>query len=348
VASGVTIANSYREAHWEDSSKSANYVDVKWEISIKTEDRLTIEELQAEFPLIPWNHLLGSGVMPGDEKFADKPPRSTQRLISVWDEHLRNLGMSRPKPEEEAAISLDLDAEAVDRALDKSLRDGNALIHGEAPRFILLTEDVELDALAVYVVAHNSSYPNDPITYGEVEASSVEVVRSLRALGFYVADDAADVDEDAPLGRDPEAYVRAARKLTGSLNMSVTAMKRREQSLLRGALGLHSALSAQCGICSKTYPVKFLVAGHIKKRSECSKEEQMDVLNIAMPVCIFGCDALFEHRYITVKEGRISVSLTGSEAADLYLHALEGQTAPGYTTSRAEYFSWHASQPLQK
>jgi hypothetical protein len=42
------------------------------------------------------------------------------------------------------------------------------------------------------------------------------------------------------------------------------------------------------------FPVQFLHAAHIKPRHACSDHERRDIANVAMMICVFGCDAIFE------------------------------------------------------
>jgi hypothetical protein len=60
----------------------------------------------------------------------------------------------------------------------------------------------------------------------------------------------------------------------------------------------------KCAICGRTFSCSSLVAAHKKKRSKCSEEERTDPY-IVMPVCVFGCDFLYERGYFHVKAGYI-------------------------------------------
>jgi len=80
------------------------------------------------------------------------------------------------------------------------------------------------------------------------------------------------------------------------------SQRRVEQSLLRNYL-IQNEEEVECGICKKTYPVIFIWCSHIKKRSECTLEEKLDIKNIVMPMCKFGCDDLYEKKYIYINDG---------------------------------------------
>jgi hypothetical protein len=73
---------------------------------------------------------------------------------------------------------------------------------------------------------------------------------------------------------------------------------RNEQGYLRAHI-FSDKTEFQCSLCNLTRPTKIMVAGHIKARSSCSKEERLDP-NIVMPICKVGCDELFEKGYILV------------------------------------------------
>ena len=60
--------------------------------------------------------------------------------------------------------------------------------------------------------------------------------------------------------------------------------------------------SENCGICGQMFSVAALHAAHKKKRSLCSPSERRD-LHIVMPMCVFGCDYLYENGVIRIKDG---------------------------------------------
>ena len=48
--------------------------------------------------------------------------------------------------------------------------------------------------------------------------------------------------------------------------------------------------------------VSALVAAHKKKRTLCNPAERRDP-DIVMPLCVFGCDFLYENRHVIVDDG---------------------------------------------
>lgn len=88
----------------------------------------------------------------------------------------------------------------------------------------------------------------------------------------------------------------------------VTTKQRLEQRFLRQYL-FGKSRSGTCDLCGREFPVEFLVAAHIKRRSLCSREEKLDFDSIVMANCKFGCDELFGRGYISVNgDGRIEYS----------------------------------------
>jgi hypothetical protein len=73
----------------------------------------------------------------------------------------------------------------------------------------------------------------------------------------------------------------------------VNSEMRTEQSYLRH-VNFKYQKYVDCGICHREFPISFLVAAHVKKRSECSDEERRDYKHITMPMCKFCCDDLYE------------------------------------------------------
>jgi DNA repair exonuclease SbcCD nuclease subunit len=125
------------------------------------------------------------------------------------------------------------------------------------------------------------------------------------------------------------------------LDNASSTITRKEQTLLRKVLvGGHEF--ADCAICGKQYPIDFLVAAHLKKRSKCTDKERLDINNIAKLMCKFGCDDLYEKGYIYLDNGRIHTKQTRKVTPDLklYIENLEGKYIAEWKKS-AKYFQWH-------
>ena len=120
---------------------------------------------------------------------------------------------------------------------------------------------------------------------------------------------------------------------------------RKEQAALRDHL-FGRAGHGTCSLCGEKLPVHLIVAAHIKPRAQCSEKERRDFLNI-VPMCLLGCDALFERRYVAVVNGKVVFRLP-EEFSDSRLLAIrkvlrEGGI-PGWTPERKKYFDWHSKQ----
>lgn len=141
----------------------------------------------------------------------------------------------------------------------------------------------------------------------------------------------ATLDEKA----SPQVFV-------GELSVPATAEQRGEQAALR-RLMFGGAPTAQCAICGHAYPTRFLVAAHIKRRAVCSDDERRDLSHVAMPACVFGCDALFEAGHLAVDDsGTVrSCDPIGIDALDARLAGLEGSRCLAHTPKSAAYFDWH-------
>ncbi|WP_406079203.1 hypothetical protein [Micromonospora sp. NBC_00858] len=129
----------------------------------------------------------------------------------------------------------------------------------------------------------------------------------------------------------------------GDLERSATTTHRGEQALLRQRL-FGSATDAACAICGEIYPARFLRAAHIKQRSVCREQEARDLDHIAMPACLFGCDALFEAGYIAVDStGDVIATDHPGHPPGLVerLALLAGRKVDAHTTRSAAYFTWH-------
>jgi hypothetical protein len=118
---------------------------------------------------------------------------------------------------------------------------------------------------------------------------------------------------------------------------------RGEQNLLRRIL-LSNSKNSECELCGMNYPETFLVAAHIKKRAKCNNSERLDFQNIAMLACIFGCDALYEKGFITVRDQKIIISKATLDLPSILekTKTLENRIIPKYLSSK-KYFEWHNS-----
>ena len=78
---------------------------------------------------------------------------------------------------------------------------------------------------------------------------------------------------------------------------------RREQHILSEWL-FAGKQSETCSLCGREFSVSALVTAHKKRRADCNEGERRDP-NIVMPLCVFGCDFMYENNYVYVENGAI-------------------------------------------
>ncbi|MFE9863257.1 hypothetical protein ACFYPZ_10930 [Streptomyces sp. NPDC005506] len=176
---------------------------------------------------------------------------------------------------------------------------------------------------------------------------SALVYAGTAALAQFVTElpttDEGEGEQQPQLPNEPEALTHA-----GADSALVEVLVRREQSKLRKKM-LNGADTFTCALCGRHLPVRFIRAAHIKRRSQASREERLQLSNI-MPACLLGCDELFEHGYIHVTDtGHIGVSGKAGEHPALKEAAdqLAGNPVGGYSEHRAPYFAWHRNNVVQ-
>jgi hypothetical protein len=149
--------------------------------------------------------------------------------------------------------------------------------------------------------------------------------------------------KDTPVNGSQETL--ASRKeltVLGQLDEERLVSTRKEQAFLRKYL-LGGRDDGKCFLCGEELPVELLVTAHIKARAKCSEKERRDSANI-VPMCILGCDALFERRHVAVVGGRLDARLDhvirGSRLSAI-LRALRRRRI-SVETRRRKYFEWHS------
>lgn len=204
---------------------------------------------------------------------------------------------------------------------------------------LFVREDPDADFLYLgrpQLIEHEG---NEPITiWWELEEPLPEPYHSVfnisptdpADVGQTPATEERLVDRDISLDADLE-----------SLDGETLSTYRKEQGELRRAL-FGSQDEALCGVCGRSYPVDLLVAAHLKPRKECSGEERRDIPAIGMPMCLLGCDALYEQGYISIKDG-IVVGAPDIDATSVQnpVDLVAGREAPSWTKEREPYVRWH-------
>jgi hypothetical protein len=129
----------------------------------------------------------------------------------------------------------------------------------------------------------------------------------------------------------------------GDLERRVMRAQRLEQRFLRNAI--MPGLDADCALCGRAFPVDFLSAAHIKRRSICTDEEKRRFADIAMPNCRFGCDELFGRGLVAVDETgeiRLSDLLEDGAARDYAQEHLFGRKCVAWQRPGSrEFFQFH-------
>jgi hypothetical protein len=149
---------------------------------------------------------------------------------------------------------------------------------------------------------------------------------------------------DMPQSTTPE-YEQMQRELDSyeSLDQAQVVLARREQAFLRRYLFRDQEVGT-CAICGEILPAILLVAAHIKPRATCGDAERRDYANNVMPMCLLGCDALFERGLVVIKDGKVQVRMRSSSnnRLDSFLKHLDGRPTLAWKKSRVKYFRWHA------
>ena len=144
-------------------------------------------------------------------------------------------------------------------------------------------------------------------------------------------------------------YQRKLEKITGDTDIDSITKTRAEQKILSDYL-FDDSEHNYCAICSKHYPNRLLVAGHIKKRKHATKRERLD-LNIVMPVCKLGCDELFEHGYIYVDEKKIlkkNLKMDRTPELNQILEKLIDHKIEYVNDENKEYFNHHRKKAIEE
>ncbi|SDJ15318.1 hypothetical protein SAMN05192558_110233 [Actinokineospora alba] len=203
----------------------------------------------------------------------------------------------------------------------------------QAAADLLATPMVLAEAIFVLCDSHLSDVPDHPALLRRVglDGQSERAMSEMRTV-FDSVDD---------------VTIRALSAET--LDKMTAAVRRVEQAELR-ELVVGSVGTASCALCGSVFPLRFLVAAHIKPRSECSDEERRDLRNVAMAACAFGCDLLFELGYITVDEDgwiRTAEATPSGRFAD-HVNLVGTLRCSAHRPETEPYFAWHRANRFQR
>lgn len=123
-----------------------------------------------------------------------------------------------------------------------------------------------------------------------------------------------------------ESYLHRLRALldTGT-DETIEQLARKEQHILQEWL-FKDKTHENCAICGQKFSIKTLVTAHKKPRSDCNDAERLDPY-IVMPVCLMGCDYLYENMYVYVDgiEIKCGLEFPNAKAESSYIEKLVGR-----------------------
>lgn len=141
----------------------------------------------------------------------------------------------------------------------------------------------------------------------------------------------------------PEEFEEAILNLDGDLDRKALGWHRKEQAVGRKRL-LKGRTTGICLLCGLEMNADFLIAAHIKRRSECDDLEKRDLDGVLMLACKFGCDYLFEVGFISVSSGKLVVSPSlKDKVALIYVNRIRNRSV-AFSENQLKYFEWHYAQ----
>lgn len=143
-----------------------------------------------------------------------------------------------------------------------------------------------------------------------ISSSALVYVDRSRGRGYHRYTLVDHLIEGA-ISRDGEdelsAYERCRRRLEAlegeATDGDTESTHRREQHILQDYL-FEGRDHQHCALCGHQYGVHALIAAHKKRREHCAPAERLDP-DIVMPLCLFGCDYLYEHSHVAVIDGHV-------------------------------------------
>ena len=206
--------------------------------------------------------------------------------------------------------------------------------HKGGTRFENMYALANVRAVGISYADFNSAVRYDPTAV----VQNFRVLDEQRSEWFFDHFPQSEIRTDFPY--QPSLIKRAITELAET-ERRVEVLQRVEQSALRQNL-LKGRPTGQCLLCGRLMDARFLVAAHIKKRSECTTAERRDILNVAMLNCRFGCDELFERGMFIVEEsGKLTKTARMTDPVALRYFAEEMLDQIAIPTNSAKYFEWH-------
>ncbi len=128
---------------------------------------------------------------------------------------------------------------------------------------------------------------------------------SRKTFNYSLISKAGAVSDESPQISDRYQDFKNKLKTLFSQGTDVLgeSFSRREQYILRKWL-FDDNTSSYCAICGENFSASALVTAHKKKRSLCNESERVDPY-VVFPLCVFGCDYLYESGAIKIKAGKV-------------------------------------------
>lgn len=208
--------------------------------------------------------------------------------------------------------------------------------------YIYFLDEIKNQSIHISTVGKLLEYPSEkPRVQGTRVLDEEKSYKMMNTFDFYSSTYVPVIMKEQA-EKDLEVVINELEP-NASLEREVKGRARREQNIIRGYL-FGTKKTCSCGICGEEYPVDLLVAAHIKKRAHCSRQEKLDIKHIAIPMCKFGCDDLFEKGYISVRKGEV-ISLVDTEylpkSVKNYIENIQGKTCDSWNVDNDKYFEWH-------
>lgn len=159
----------------------------------------------------------------------------------------------------------------------------------------------------------------------------------------------AEIGLEPNIGDEDPTVFAAARWGGDVTDVEAFAKARKEQGQLRRHL-LRGRSEAECALCGRLLPRRFLVAAHIVPRSKLNDEQRRSFDEVAMLACTLGCDSLFEHGLIVVsQDGTLQAGAkSGNTAVEEARELLVNRICLAHDERTSEAFAAHQQASLDR
>ncbi|QEG24775.1 hypothetical protein [Mariniblastus fucicola] len=204
-------------------------------------------------------------------------------------------------------------------------------------------QPVDSKTLKAHLESANFDF-GEPLIESVIYRSSLIHIDKSGGPRNYQYSLACDEDGVAELGNgENDRYQEFVNRLKDIAELGTDAeheaTRRREQDLLGKWIFADNEREC-CGLCGKEFERAALRTAHKKKRSECSESERIDPY-VVMPICLFGCDYLYERKLVTVREGKVTAgpeSSTSAASSEAIALLVGREVDERWTAGSPEYF----------